>query len=57
MLLSSLLIFSDISSIFMFLADAQLLNKHKGLIKFVSSAYNSFRIRIGFMDIIHLNDK
>ena len=40
MLLSSLLIFFDISSIFMFLADAELLDKHRGLIKFVSSAYD-----------------
>ena len=40
MLLSSLLIFSDISSIFMFLADAELLNEHRGLVNFVSSSYN-----------------
>ena len=40
MLLSSLLIFFDISSIFMFLADAEFLDKHRGLIKFVSSAYD-----------------
>ena len=40
MLLSSLLIFYDNSSIFVFLADPELLNKHRGLIKFVSSAYD-----------------
>ena len=40
MLSSSLFIFADISSIFMFLTEAELLNEHRGLIKFVSSAYN-----------------
>ena len=40
MLSSSLFIFSDISSIFMSLTEAELLNEQRGLIKFVSSAYN-----------------
>ena len=40
MLSSSLFIFSDISSIFMSLTEAELLNEQRGLIKFVSSGYN-----------------
>ena len=54
MLLSSLLIFSDISSIFMFLADAKQ-TQRTYQICIICIKY-SFEIRTGFMNI-HINDK